>query len=121
MTQAPYAAATLELARSAAERGAAVIALTPPARSFRSPAMSCASRGPRCARRHGRTASFFHSTAGLLGLAEHLIARVAVLGGDGVLQRLSEIESRQRADGVYWPKRLAAQPPPRAALNPPRA
>ena len=49
VTQAPYAAATLELARSAAERGAAVIALTdaPPARSFRSPAMSCASRGPR--------------------------------------------------------------------------
>ena len=46
VTQAPYAAATLELARSAAER-AAVIALTdaPPARSFRSPAMSCASRG----------------------------------------------------------------------------
>ena len=28
VTQAPYAAATLELARSAAERGAAVIALT---------------------------------------------------------------------------------------------
>ena len=57
VTQAPYAAATLELARSAAERGAAVIALTdaPPARSFRSPAMSCASRGRGCARRHGRT------------------------------------------------------------------
>ena len=106
VTQAPYAAATLELARSAAERGAAVIALTdaPPARSFRSPAMSCASRGRDAPGDTGGPASFFHSTAGLLGLAEHLIARVAVLGGDGVLQRLSEIESRQRADGVYWPE-----------------
>ena len=114
VTQAPYAAATLELARSAAER-AAVIALTdaPPARSFRSPAMSCASRPEDAPGDTGGPASFFHSTAGLLGLAEHLIARVAVLGGDGVLQRLSEIESRQRADGVLarnaWPPSLRAR------------
>ena len=114
VTQAPYAAATLELARSAAERGAAVIALTdaPPARSFRSPAMSCASRGRDAPGDTGGPASFFHSTAGLLGLAEHLIARVAVLGGDGVLQRLSEIESRQRADGVYWPETPGRPAPP---------
>ena len=57
VTQAPYAAATLELAGVGGRARAAVIALTdaPPARSFRSPAMSCASRGRGCARRHGRT------------------------------------------------------------------
>jgi hypothetical protein len=47
-------------------------------------------------------ASFFHSTAGLLGLAEHLIARLAARGGDEMLQRLAEIETRLRDEGAYW-------------------
>ncbi|AUT49055.1 MurR/RpiR family transcriptional regulator [Achromobacter sp. AONIH1] len=117
VTQAPYAAATLELARSAAERGAAVIALTD---APTSPILPFARHVLRFARPEdapgdtGGPASFFHSTAGLLGLAEHLIARVAVLGGDGVLQRLSEIESRQRADGVYWPETPGRPAPSRA-------
>ena len=39
---------------------------------------------------------------GLLGLAEHLIARLAARGGDAVLQRLADIETRLQADGAYW-------------------
>ena len=106
VTQAPYAAATLELARSAAERGAAVIALTD---APTSPILPFARHVLRFARPRMRPATradpLRSSTARrACSAAEHLIARVAVLGGDGVLQRLSEIESRQRADGVYWPE-----------------
>ena len=55
VTQAPYAAATLELARSAAER-AAVIALTDAPTSPILPfARHVPLRAARCARRHGRT------------------------------------------------------------------
>ncbi|CAB3682229.1 MurR/RpiR family transcriptional regulator [Achromobacter pestifer] len=109
ISQAPYPAATLHLSRQIAQRGVTVLALTdsttnPVALSARhvlhftppadtDPADLSGQRGP---------GSFFHSTAGLLGLAEHLIARVAAQGGGDVLQRLTEIESRLHADGVYW-------------------
>ncbi|MGE8676662.1 MAG: silent information regulator protein Sir2, partial [Achromobacter kerstersii] len=46
--------------------------------------------------------SFFHTTAGLLGLAEHLIARLTARGGADVLNRLTEVEQRLRTDNVYW-------------------
>jgi hypothetical protein len=46
--------------------------------------------------------SFFHTTAGLLGLAEHLIARLTARGGEEVLNRLTEVEQRLLNDNVYW-------------------
>lgn len=109
ISQAPYPTATLQLTREIAARGVTVLALTDSASSpvalaahhvlhFTPPADPdpddlSGQRGP---------GSFFHSTAGLLGLAEHLIARLAAQGGEEVLQRLSEIETRLHADGVYW-------------------
>lgn len=109
ISQAPYPAATVHLTRDIAQRGVTVLALTdsasnPVARAahhvlcFTAPAEPdpddlSGQRGP---------GSFFHSTAGLLGLAEHLIARLAAQGGDDVLQRLGDIETRLHADGVYW-------------------
>lgn len=110
ISQAPYPAATLHLAQEVARRGVTVLALTdsaasPVAQSAQhvlhftppadpDPADLSGQRGP---------GSFFHSTAGLLGLAEHLIARLAAQGGDDVLQRLGDIETRLHADRVYWP------------------
>ncbi|WMD23161.1 MurR/RpiR family transcriptional regulator [Achromobacter seleniivolatilans] len=109
ISQAPYPAATLQLTQQIAQRGVTVLALTdsptnpvalaarhvlhftPPAET--DPADLSGQRGP---------GSFFHSTAGLLGLAEHLIARLAAHGGDEVLQRLNDIETRLHAEGVYW-------------------
>ncbi len=113
ISQAPYPTATVKLTRQIADRGVTVLALTdsaanpvaqaadqvlrftrpddPPADS--AGAETSAQRGP---------GSFFHSTAGLLGLAEHLIARLAARGGDEMLQRLAEIENRLQADGAYW-------------------
>ena len=110
ISQAPYPAATLHLTQEVARRGVTVLALTdsaasPVAQSAQhvlhftppadpDPADLSGQRGP---------GSFFHSTAGLLGLAEHLIARLAAQGGDDVLQRLGDIETRLHADRVYWP------------------
>ncbi|WP_423856313.1 hypothetical protein [Bordetella holmesii] len=51
---------------------------------------------------HSGQGSFFHTTAGLLGLAEHVIARVATLGGPQALQRLSDVEARLAEEHVYW-------------------
>ncbi|WP_241052990.1 MurR/RpiR family transcriptional regulator [Achromobacter xylosoxidans] len=114
VSQAPYPSATVRLTTQIAARGVTVLALTdsvtsPVARAarhvlhFARPAEAGADapapRGP---------ASFFHSTAGLLGLAEHLIARLAARGGDEVLQRLAEIETRLQDEGAYW-----QEPPPR--------
>lgn len=108
VSQAPYPSATVRLTAQIAARGVTVLALTdsptsPVARAARhvlhfarpaeAGADASAPRGP---------ASFFHSTAGLLGLAEHLIARLAAHGGDEVLQRLAEIETRLRDEGAYW-------------------
>lgn len=116
VSQAPYPSATVRLTAQIAARGVTVLALTdsvtsPVARAARhvlhfvrpaeTGAGASAPRDP---------ASFFHSTAGLLGLAEHLIARLAARGGDEVLQRLAEIETRLQDEGAYW-----QEPPPRRA------
>jgi len=109
ISQAPYPTATVRLARQAAQQGVAVIALTDDTLAplavhsrhvllFQRPDRDGvrerpAQRGP---------GSFFHTTAGLLGLAEHLIARLTARGGEAVLNRLSEIEERMQADKVFW-------------------
>lgn len=125
ISQAPYPTATVQLARQAARRGVAVVALTDDPLSplvmdarhtlrFAPPDRDGVQANPA---RQG-PGSFFHTTAGLLGLAEHLIARLTACGGEAVLDRLAEVEQRLRADHVYWtgaPARrqgLASRPTP---------
>ncbi|CAB3658248.1 MurR/RpiR family transcriptional regulator [Achromobacter pulmonis] len=119
VSQAPYPAATVRLSRQIAARGVTVLALTD---SVTNPVAQAARHvlhfarppeGGAPAPAPHDPASFFHSTAGLLGLAEHLIARLAARGGDEVLHRLAEIETRLQADGAYWP-----QPPRRRGRTP---
>ncbi|CAB3696802.1 MULTISPECIES: MurR/RpiR family transcriptional regulator [Achromobacter] len=109
ISQAPYPTATVQLARQAAQRGVALIALTDDPLSplamdarhtlrFAPPDRDGVQARPA---RQG-PGSFFHTTAGLLGLAEHLIARLTARGGADVLNRLTEVEQRLRTDNVYW-------------------
>jgi len=109
ISQAPYPVATVELARQAAQRGVAVVALTddplsPLAVDARHTLRFFPSDrdGVQARPAHQGPGSFFHTTAGLLGLAEHLIARLTARGGEAVLDRLTEVEQRLRADNVYW-------------------
>ena len=114
ISQAPYPTATVQLARQAAQRGVALIALTDDPLSplavearhtlrFAPPDRE----GVRARPARQGPGSFFHTTAGLLGLAEHLIARLTARGGNEVLNRLTEVEQRLLNDNVYW---SAAQP-----------
>jgi len=109
ISQAPYPVATVELARQAAQRGVAVVALTddplsPLAVDARQTLRFFPSDrdGVQARPAHQGPGSFFHTTAGLLGLAEHLIARLTARGGEAVLDRLTEVEQRLRASNVYW-------------------
>lgn len=117
ISQAPYPTATVQLARQAAQRGVALVALTDDPLSplavdarhtlrFAPPDRDGVQARPA---RQG-PGSFFHTTAGLLGLAEHLIARLTARGGDAVLNRLTEVETRLRADNVYWSGAPARRP-----------
>lgn len=101
ISQAPYTMLTAHTARRCAQRGVAVVALTD---SARSPVAEHAAhillfippgplQGP---------ASFFHTTTGLLALAEHLLARLAARGGDAILTRLAEVEARLHDEHAYW-------------------
>ena len=109
ISQSPYPTATVQLARQAAQRGVALVALTDDPLSplavearhtlrFSPPDRD----GVRARPARQGPGSFFHTTAGLLGLAEHLIARLTARGGEAVLNRLTEVEARLRADNVYW-------------------
>lgn len=117
ISQSPYPTATVQLARQAAQRGVAVVALTDDPLSplavdarhtlrFAPPDREGVQARPA---RQG-PGSFFHTTAGLLGLAEHLIARLTARGGEAVLNRLTEVEQRLRADNVYWSGAPARRP-----------
>lgn len=107
--QAPYARPTVRVAQDAAQRGVTLIALTDDALSplalqaahvllFQSE--SSAGAGSR----HG-PGTFFHTMAGPLALAEHLIARFAAIGGQEVLGRLDHVEHRLRNEQAYWNQR----------------
>lgn len=109
ISQAPYPTATVQLARQTAQRGVALIALTDDPLSplavearhtlrFAPPDRAGVQARPA---RQG-PGSFFHTTSGLLGLAEHLIARLTARGGDAVLSRLTEVEQRLLNDNIYW-------------------
>src|SRR5690606_29343181 len=109
ISQAPYPSATLRLARHAAQQGVATIPWTDTllspltADSQRVLTFDRADHEQVQHRPLQRAAgSFFHTTAGLLGLAEHLTARLTARGGEAVLNRLSEIEARMNADKVFW-------------------
>jgi DNA-binding MurR/RpiR family transcriptional regulator len=117
ISQAPYPTATVLLARQAAQRGVALIALTDDPLSplavearhtlrFAPPDRDGVQARPA---RQG-PGSFFHTTAGLLGLAEHLIARLTARGGDEVLSRLTEVEQRLLTDNIYWTGGQARRP-----------
>lgn len=117
ISQAPYPTATVQLARQVAQRGIALIALTDDPLSplavearhtlrFAPPDRDGVQARPA---RQG-PGSFFHTTAGLLGLAEHLIARLTARGGADVLNRLTEVEERLRADNVYWTAPASRRP-----------
>ena len=117
ISQAPYPTATVQLARQAAQRGVALIALTDDPLSplavearhtlrFAPPDRD----GVRAQPARQGPGSFFHTTAGLLGLAEHLIARLTARGGADILNRLTEVEERLRADNVYWSAPASRRP-----------
>lgn len=117
ISQAPYPTATVQLARQAGQRGVALIALTDDPLSplavearhtlrFAPPDRDGVQARPA---RQG-PGSFFHTTAGLLGLAEHLIARLTARGGADVLNRLTEVEQRLRNDNVYWSASASRRP-----------
>lgn len=117
ISQAPYPTATVQLARQATQRGVSLIALTDDPLSplavearhtlrFAPPDRDGVQARPA---RQG-PGSFFHTTAGLLGLAEHLIARLTARGGADVLNRLTEVEARLRTDNVYWTAPASRRP-----------
>ncbi|MFJ1302348.1 MurR/RpiR family transcriptional regulator [Pseudomonadota bacterium AL_CKDN230030165-1A_HGKHYDSX7] len=109
LSQAPYPTLTVTLTRQAIERGVDVIALTD---SPLSPVAASARHVLRFAPHDREQAqarpaiagpgSFFHTTAGLLALAEHLVARVTACGGEAILERLTDVEARRQAEQVYW-------------------
>lgn len=117
ISQAPYPTATVQLARQAAQRGVVLVALTDDPLSPLAVDASHTLRfappdrdGVRARPARQGPGSFFHTTAGLLGLAEHLIARLTARGGEAVLNRLTEVEARLRADDVYWTGATARRP-----------
>lgn len=114
ISQAPYPSATIRLARQAVQQGVDLIALTdsslsPLATDARHVLIFDRADRAQSGRQPAKLASgsFFHTMAGLLGLAEHLIARLTAQGGEEVLNRLSEIETRMHASNVFWSPALA--------------
>ncbi|NYT82260.1 MurR/RpiR family transcriptional regulator [Alcaligenaceae bacterium] len=105
VSQSPYSTQSIRVAQAVAARGAAVIALTDDALSplalnaghvllFRTEG------GQEGSGRKG-PGSFFHTMAGPLALAEHLVARCAVHGGQEILNRLDEVELRMKDELTY--------------------
>jgi DNA-binding MurR/RpiR family transcriptional regulator len=106
VSQAPYATQTLRVARAASERGVAVVALTddtmsPLAISAQHVLLFRTESGHVGSGRKG-PGSFFHTMAGPLALAEHLVARCAARGGQQILDRLDEVELRMRDELTGW-------------------
>ena len=101
ISQAPYLRAVVLSLGQALERDVTVVALTdsalsPIARGARHVLLFDAVPGDR------QPASFFHSMVGPVALAEHVLARLAVLGGETVVQRLTRMESTLQAQQMYW-------------------
>lgn len=109
ISQSPYPSTTVRLTRQAVQQGVDIIALTDAPLSPLAVDARHVLTFDRTDREQANhppgqrgPGSFFHTTAGLLGLSEHLIARLTAQGGESVLNRLSEIETRMQADNVFW-------------------
>ncbi|MGB3290579.1 MAG: MurR/RpiR family transcriptional regulator [Burkholderiaceae bacterium] len=111
--QAPYSTPTVRVAGVAARRGVTLIALTddtlsPLALNAKHVLLFQSESSAGAGSRKG-PGSFFHTMAGPLALAEHLVARFAARGGKAVLNRLDEVESRLRDELAYWTPRGEGQ------------
>ena len=95
----PYARATIEGARYAADRGVPVVALTD---SEVSPLAQIAANTILVAT---DSPSFFHTMTPLLAVAEILAALVAGRGGAKALAALEHTEAQLAAFGVHLPRR----------------
>ena len=95
----PYARATIEGARYAANRGVSVVALTD---SEVSPLAQIAANTILVAT---GSPSFFHTMTPLLAVAEILAALVAGRGGANALAALEHTEAQLAAFGVHLPRR----------------
>jgi DNA-binding MurR/RpiR family transcriptional regulator len=95
----PYARATVEGARYAAQHGVPVVALTDsevsPLAQIAAATILVATDSP----------SFFHTVTPLLAVAEILAALVAGRSGDKALEALARSEAQLTAFGVHLPRR----------------
>ena len=99
VSQAPYTRQTVECAQLAHQAGVPLVALTD------SPLSPLARLAQHSLLFDAASPSFFHSMAGAQALAETLVAAVAARGGEPVVRRLAEVQSRQHAHKAYWEKR----------------
>lgn len=104
ISQAPYSVQTIAAAQRAREQGVPVLALTD------SPLSPLAQQAGHVLLFDTASPSFFHAITGALALAETLMATVADLGGDAVMQRLAERQARLQSDRVYWDKPARTSP-----------
>jgi DNA-binding MurR/RpiR family transcriptional regulator len=105
---APYTAASLEMARFAAEQGATLVAITD---SRVAPLATLA--------RHAlivptATPSFFHAITPAFAAAETLAALVAARAGSKALDALRNSEDQLAAFNTYWPPRRKPSAPRKA-------
>lgn len=102
---APYTRATLEIASRARERGTSVLAVTDspvsPIAQLARHVLLCRAGGP----------SFFNTMVGPLALVEDILARLALIGGPSVVQRLRRTDAMLREAGAYLDKAWIANPP----------
>ena len=101
ISQAPYVKAVVKSVQHAVQRGTTVVALTD---SVLSPVAQGATHvllfDSQAATQ--TAASFFHSLVGTVGIAEHVLARIAALGGKTVVQRLAQLEASFQRQEIYW-------------------
>jgi DNA-binding MurR/RpiR family transcriptional regulator len=101
----PYARATIEGARYAAQQGVPVVALTDsevsPLAQIAVAIIPAATESP----------SFFHTMTPLLAVAEMLAALIAGRSGEKALEALTRTEAQLAAFGVHWPRRGARDKP----------
>lgn len=96
ISQAPYSVQTIEAAQRARAQGVPVLALTD------SPLSPLAQQAGCVLLFDTASPSFFHAMTGALALAETLMATVADLAGEAVMQRLADRQARLQTDRVYW-------------------
>jgi DNA-binding MurR/RpiR family transcriptional regulator len=96
---APYTAASLDMARYAAKRGATVIAITD------APVAPLAKLAKHTLVVPTATPSFFHALTPAFAAAETLAALIAARGGNQAVAALRNSEDQLAAFNTYWPPR----------------